>query len=67
MIDSGLFLWQPYSDPKRKKLVDSTGEVIMIMVFFFFFLVGYVEERCHGMPWRPIQSPDKGRKKKASS
>ena len=34
-----------------------TGDV------FFFFLVGYVEER----PWWPIQSPNKGRKKKASS
>ena len=30
---------------------------------FFFFLVGYVEER----PWWPIQSPNIGRKKKASS
>ena len=29
----------------------------------FFFLVGYVEER----PWWPIQCPNKGRKKKASS
>ena len=29
----------------------------------FFFLVGYVEER----PWWPIQSPNKGKKKKASS
>ena len=29
----------------------------------FFFLLGYVEER----PWWPIQSPNKGRKKKASS
>ena len=29
----------------------------------FFFLVGYVEER----PWWPIQSPNKERKKKASS
>ena len=28
-----------------------------------FFLVGYVEER----PWWPIQSPNIGRKKKASS
>ena len=28
-----------------------------------FFLVGYVEER----PWWPIQSPNTGRKKKASS
>ena len=29
----------------------------------FFFLVGYVEERL----WWPIQSPNKGGKKKASS
>ena len=33
------------------------------LFFFSFFLVGYVEER----PWWPIQSPYKGRKKKASS
>ena len=30
---------------------------------FFLFLVGYVEERL----WLPIQSPNKGRKKKANS
>ena len=31
--------------------------------FSFFFLVGYVEERL----WWPIQSPNVGEKKKASS
>ena len=31
--------------------------------FFLFFLVSYVEER----PWWSIQSPNKGRKKKAKA
>ena len=35
--------------------------VLFFILIFFFFLVGYVEER----PWWPIQSPNKGRKKKA--
>ena len=39
----------------RKRTVTYVG--------FFFFLVGYVEER----PWGPIQSPNKGKKKKVSS
>ena len=33
------------------------------LIFFLFFSVGYVEERL----WWPIQSPNIGRKKKASS
>ena len=40
------------------KIMKSIGEITEP-----FFLVGYVEER----PWWPIQSPNKGRKKKASS
>ena len=37
--------------------------MVRIMINDLFFLVGYVEER----PSWPIQSPNKGRKKKASS
>ena len=36
---------------------------LAVCLSYFFLLVGYVEER----PWWPIQSPNKGRKKKASS
>ena len=32
-----------------------------VLLFFFFFPVNYVEER----PWRPMQSPNNGRKEKA--
>ena len=34
-----------------------------VSTYLVFFLVGYVEER----PWWPIQSPNIGGKKKASS
>ena len=45
------------------KCVSRSNSEGTCIFFFFFFLVGYVEER----PWWPIQSPNKGRKKKASS
>ena len=38
-----------------------TKKCLTITIRCTFFLVSYVEER----PWWPIQSPNKGRKKKA--
>ena len=45
------------------KMASLKCQVLLDTLTFFFFLVGYVEERL----WWPIQSPNKGRKKKASS
>ena len=48
---------------KKSTAICILQQIVNRAFFFFFFLVGYVEER----PWWPIQSPNKGRKKNASS
>ena len=49
---------------KKERVFEEEREIEKFTFYFLiFFLVGYVEERL----WWPIQSPNTGGKKKASS